>query len=182
MAGGMHISIFGDGTFSAPHQTGFTTPDTKLGYGGGAQIEFGLGPMVGLEIGAVYLGRKFQVSGSAVQTTTNYAQIPVQLRYWVGRYFSLGAGGYFAQAIGDVKFSDGSSASYASLNEKTSDYGLIGSVGLNAPLSPTASLFAEGRFAYGLDDQNTPAQANPARWQDIQVLVGLRFGTGGSRY
>src|SRR5579872_4273698 len=60
---GMHFSVFGDGTFSTTSTTGATNPDAKLGYGGGAQIEFGLGPMAGLEIGAVYLGRKNEQVG-----------------------------------------------------------------------------------------------------------------------
>src|SRR5579885_2498578 len=179
-AGMMHFSIFGDGTWSQPDQTGATF-SSKLGYGGGAQVEFGLGPMAGLEIGAIYLSRKFNESPSTLDTTTTYVQVPVQLRYWVGRYFTIGVGGYYAFAVGDVKFSDGSSVPYSTVGFKKNDYGLLGSAGLNFPMGPGTAFFAEGRYAYGLDDQNDPAQTNSTKWRDIQVLVGLRFGMGGSR-
>jgi hypothetical protein len=52
-------------------------------------------------------------------------------------------------------------------------------VGFNFPLAPTTALFAEGRYALGLADQDSPAIAGLSeKWTDIQVLVGLRFGLG----
>jgi hypothetical protein len=179
---GTHISVFGDGTFSTTKTTGQTDPKSMLGLGGGAQVEFGLGPMAGLEIGAVYLGRK--TGDSTANLTFNYVQIPVQLRYWVGKYLTLGAGGYYALPVGDIKaggssLPGGGSIPYATAGFKKNDYGLLGSVGFNAPVGPTAAVFAEGRYALGLDDQNATAIAGTTtKWQDIQILVGLRFGMG----
>jgi hypothetical protein len=175
-AGTMHFSVFGDGTFSTQDITGATSATRDLGIGGGAQVEFGLGPMAGLEIGAVYLSRKDGPSG--LEDTFNYIQIPVQLRYWVGKYLSIGVGGYYAFAVGDIKNESGATATYAASGFKTGDYGLLGSVGLNFPMGGGGtSFFAEGRYAYGLDDQLATSNPNgTVKWSDIQVLVGLRFG------
>lgn len=174
---GTRFSVFGDGTFSKVKTTGVADPSTLMGFGGGAQVEFGFGPVAGLEIGGVYLSRK--MGTSAASTTFTYIQIPVQVRYWIGKYFGLGVGGYYAIPIGDIKNSDGTTATYAASGFKKSDFGLIGSVGFNIPLSASAALFAEGRYALGLADQlATSVPGITVKWNDIQALVGFRFGMG----
>src|SRR4051812_44117295 len=77
----------------------------KFGFGGGAQVELPLSPMLGLEIGAIYLSRKSEFTNqlTGVSFTGTYIQVPVQLRVWLNKFLSVGAGGYFASAMGDIK-------------------------------------------------------------------------------
>jgi hypothetical protein len=185
-AGPMHFSVFGDGAYSKETVavTGIpsVSSNTKLGFGGGAQVEFGLGPMAGLEVGAVYLGRKTDISPlnpAFGELTYHYLQVPVQVRIWLNHFITVGVGGYYAMALGDITDANGNTATYSTAGLKKSDLGLIGSLGFNVPLAPTTSLMAEGRYAMGLQDINDPAVAGAStKWTDIQMLVGLRFGMG----
>ncbi len=179
---GVKFSVFGvgtdsnlkDGTLSA------TQTDTAvLSYGGGAQLEFPLGPRLGLEIGGVYLPRTFKFADSSIplsfNITLNYVQIPVQFRIWLSRIMNIGLGGYYA--VGTGTSVGGVSGNFSDFNYKTSDYGVLGSVGFNFPLGSSVGLLVEGRYALGLADiQSTPNPAGTTKWSDIQGIVGLRFG------
>jgi hypothetical protein len=183
----LKFSVFGAGNLSNLKDSAAATTVTnsaKLNFGGGAQFEIMFGQVVGLEFGGIYLGRKFSQTDSTVpitlESTYTYVQIPLQLRFWLGRFVTLGVGGYYAIPVGDIKFSalgiEGTST-YAGAGLKTSDYGLLGSLGFNIPLGPAVGLMVEGRYAMGLQDLNVTANpAGTVKWSDIQFLAGLRFG------
>jgi hypothetical protein len=109
-------------------------------------------------------------------------QLPLQLRFRLFRFLRIGAGGYLAEALGTIRDSVGGSTSYPAAGFRKLDYGLVGSVGA-VPFG--GSLFIEGRYVYGLSDeidhgvadaQDPTLAAERARWREIQVLVGFRFG------
>jgi hypothetical protein len=153
--------------------------EKKFGFGGGLGLSFPLSMRAALEVDGIYLGRKFSTTGSTVDTSLTYLQIPVLARLHLSRFLSLGVGGYYATALGDVKSSTGETATYESIGYSKTDYGLVGALGLNAPLGHATSLFAEGRYAFGLKDVDLDTtDTHRLKWRDIQVLVGLRFGMG----
>jgi hypothetical protein len=187
---GLRFSVFGAGTFSSIKNTAAvatTTSSAKLGIGGGAQLELMLGQVVGLELGGLYLQRKFSTTDSLLaitaESTFTYVQIPLQVRFWLGRFVTLGVGGYYAMGLGDIKSTALGipiTTTYAAAGTKTSDYGLLGSLGFNIPLGTSVAILAEGRYAYGMQDLNvTKDPAGTAKWRDMQALIGLRFGMMG---
>jgi hypothetical protein len=145
---GPKLSVFGVGNFL--QSRGSVSETGKLAFGGGAGIEFRLGQRVGFEIDGIY--SQFKDSAGA---TTKAVQIPGLFRFWLGRMFSLGAGGYYEVSLD----TDGEA-----------DYGAVGEAGFNIPMGQTVALIAEGRYYYGLKD------IAGVKYSDIQAVVGLRFG------
>lgn len=154
---------------------------SKTGFGGGALLEFSAAPMLGIELGALYVLKKY---GDSVGTelTYPYFQVPLVFRLHLGRYVSVGAGGYYAMGVGDVKSKlSGStvelSSSYDAAGFKKSDYGVTGSFALHLPLGMMTSLLIDGRYNYGLANVLKTAPANTNyKWREMQGLIGLTFG------
>lgn len=184
-------SVFGLGTLSSQidgtaQATLSNTP--IVNWGGGGQLELRLGNYFGLEGGLVYLPRKMSMTDSSVPVSADrvytYIQAPLQARFWL-KNFTVGVGIYAALGFGlvtDTAQSIVLSSTYAELNTKGYDYGLIGSLGYNLPLGSWLSLMVEGRYSYGLCDINTPpSAAGTTKWRDIQAFVGFRIGSTSTR-
>jgi hypothetical protein len=147
---------------------GPTPLDGKLSYGGGLLLGKRLSPYWGLETGAVFLSRTYSATVSATiagETFTSSADlslkslyIPVGPRIFLGRIFSLEAGGFY-----DIALSSGAS----------SNYGVQGGARIAIPVGQTSSMFVEGRYDMGLKDFSGNKQSDK-----VLVLVGLTFGDG----
>jgi hypothetical protein len=165
-----------------------TSPTEGRGsLGGGAEIEFPLSSLLGLEFGAVYVPRRLADTtvSPALVTSYNTFELPLQFRLWLGHRVSLGVGGYYSYALGGIQTSSGSTP-YSVAGFKKSDEGLLASMGFQIPFHGSTALFVEGRYALGLSDiidhavvdATTPSLAGTrVRWRDIQLLLGLRFGS-----
>ena len=174
------FSVVGAGNFSDRHDTGATLTDStsaKLAYGGGVLIEFPLSTHWSFELGGLYLQRAQSDTTllPAVDATATIAEVPLLLRYYFGQHFALGAGGYYASAIGNVNFSDGTSGTYQALGLNSSDYGVVGSVSLYALLGSSVAFLVDGRCTYGLSNASTITGIT-SNYIDFQALAGLRFG------
>lgn len=153
-----NFSLVGVGNL-ASFSNGSTSSDRTLGVGGGALLEFQSSPSFGLEFGVLYNPR---VQGDVVKYTANTVQVPVALRFHLSNYVSLGVGGYYASYL--------QNRSYGS----DSDYGALGSLGIYMPIGAMTKFIIDGRYIYGLKDQNPGFGETKSR--DIQILAGLRFG------
>ncbi len=177
---GPRFSIVGAGDYSKGTETHFSgTMAAKLGYGGGALVEFRLGAKAGLEVGALYLQRKMDntVSGTATTITFTAIEAPVILRFWLNPMISLGAGGYYAQGYDKIKDSTGGAATYPDYSLLLGDYGVVGVLGFNFKLGNSVALLIDGRYTLGLADTSSITGA-AFKYTDMQGLVGLRFGMG----
>lgn len=181
------FSFFGGVDQVSIRKTNITGAYTgKLGMAGGLGVEFMLGSKVGLELDAIYVQRKWDLTASGITVTTaaSYVEVPLLLRFWLGQVFSLGAGGYYAQGIGKLKLTSSLSsltlpdASFTSYGLKSKDYGAVGVAGFNFKLGSSAAFLLEGRYVYGLSEGLQPGPAASASWKfsDIQGFAGLRFG------
>src|SRR5262245_53790491 len=80
--------------------TGGAEHTGKLGLGGGAEVGLTYGSW-GLDFGALYLQRKYgttvSVSGMNAEAVTLQKgfQVPVLVRYWLGKVIAFGLGGYY---------------------------------------------------------------------------------------
>jgi len=178
----------------------------KLAIGGGLLLEVPLSGQVALELGGLFLPRKFDGKfsiGSASNTrelTGNSIHVPLVVRVNLGPNFSFGVGGYVNQLIGSADSSSTTSPATTTTTDTQSwtdegfrlrDYGLVGSLRLRVPFTPSVAFILDGRYALGLSEGYTDdfSSAPPAgagtnaslKHTDIQGLVGLQFGGGGGR-
>ncbi len=172
-----------------------------VGYGAGATFELGFNQYVGIQVGGLYTSRKVstKLSSTALNATLeekytlNQIEIPVALRFWLNRYFVLSAGGFYSLGMGKVKYSSNAVPALAleavdgsfdyndsNIELKKNNYGLLGGLGVNLPLSQKVSFIVDGRFQYGLANRNEDPE-NPnvkVKTMDITTLVGLQFNFG----
>ena len=180
------LSLVGVANSSQPTQPGMVyAPATT--FGGGALFELRMVPLIGLEFGALYAPRKAAYSTvtpavANITVTGNGYQFPALLRLHLGRFFSLGVGGYYAKGKGDVTVEtemNGNKTTqqetYAQLQQSDSDYGIATSLALTTRLAPLTYFLLDGRYLIGL--KNTSLAAGGERkFNDMQVLAGLQFG------
>jgi hypothetical protein len=154
-----HASLSSSGSSSGSSQSG------KWGLGGGLLLEFPFAEYWTFELGGLDISRSLDQVG-----TLKYAQIPLQLRYWFGHHFVIGAGGYYAQGIGDT-------AAFSNAGYKTSDYGVLASIGVQKHIVPGFRVLLEGRYDYSLNSIAQSAHATGAsHWSETQILFGFRIG------
>ncbi|MEK7689497.1 MAG: outer membrane beta-barrel protein, partial [Bdellovibrionota bacterium] len=146
--------------------------------GGGALLGFAFSRRLGLELGGIYIQRKFNeiISGSTTKFQATAIHVPVFFKFWLARWLSLGVGGYASQAIGKFKATDSSSTtsySYSSTPLKTLDYGLLVGGGFNFQIKPGFGIFLDARYAYGIA---SAAKVGAFYHNDALAMLGLRFG------
>src|SRR5690606_10684890 len=135
---------------------GSTTYSAKLGIGGGLLFAFPMGAKMGLEVGALYAGRKSEVtsSGTTAEVCSTGIEVPVLLRFKLGNVVSLGVGGYVHQAMGKLKIKASGvevESSYSDFGLKSREYGAAASLGFEFPMGKNA-LVVDGRYLLGLND------------------------------
>lgn len=154
--------------------------DAKLGIGGGLFYEARLGRTVGLELGALYVKRKWGTDTASAYVTM--IEAPIVFRFWFGKAFSLGIGGYMSYGMGDIisETSTGTTTttSYEAAGYKKMDYGIVASMGTHLPLSNSVGLVFDGRYVYGLANGNDTATSSTItlQYSGIELFAGLRFG------
>jgi len=136
----------------------------KWGLGGGLLVELPLSEYWGFELGGLDVPRSINQLG-----TLQYVKLPFELRHWLCHHVVIGAGGYYAQSIGDA-------SAFSNAGLKTSDYGVLASIGVQKHLVPGFAVLAEGRYDYSLNNVAQFSAAGPSHWSEFQVLFGFRIG------
>jgi hypothetical protein len=201
--GGGNDSAVSDGvTFT---NNGF---NSGTAFGGGVLLSQFLGPYFSIETGFLYLPRNMSetetfsdgpVSGTVSENLNFYYwQVPVLARFHFADLFSIGFGGYYARAMGNIKYTFSSSnaavqtalpsgtqyAGYKSNGISQTDYGLLFAFGANVPIAATGlSIYGDARYALGLKNiqtgQLTSLNSNDSsdnnKWHDFQLLAGLSY-------
>jgi hypothetical protein len=159
------VSLVGDANHASLPSSG-ASQSGKWGVGGGLLLEFPLSEYWAFELGGLDVPRSVSQVGSL-----RYAELPLQLRYWLGHHFVIGARGYYAQGIGDT-------AAFSNAGIKTTDYGVLASIGVQKHIVPGFAALLEGRYNYALNDiaQSAHAAGGPVHWSEWQVLFGFRIG------
>jgi hypothetical protein len=139
-------------TYSMP--TGFTGGFGVAG--GGLTIALG-GQKVGFETGALYTTKMMGGSG------TGWIDIPVGVRLWLGKVFTVFAGGFAG-----IKMSG--------TNLNSLNYGFLGKLGVGIPVGKSAAIVIEGGYQLGLADVSTAAGSQSL--SGVVGGIGVRFGGG----
>lgn len=184
-ASALKIAAVGAVSKSQPSDSAY---QPKNAFGGGGLIEFGLGPLFGLEIGALLVPRKYEVTrvtpaSETVTTEQKMVEIPLVFRAYLGKVLSLGVGAYYTSYTGNFETSTknnvtgaitNSSQTYAAAGRSESDYGFVSSLGIYLPLMPLLRIVLDGRYTVGVKDNVTGP--GDLKFNDIQVLAGLQLG------
>ena len=109
------------------------------------------------------------------------AQIPLILRFWPVKWLNLGAGGYYARAIGNFGAgSTGATQTIEGFGLIQNEGGILGSIAGHYSFTGFG-LFLELRYVHSLNNLATTAiQANgvrAAQYRDWQLMIGLCIGT-----
>lgn len=180
----MKFSLVGAANLSTPEASPATVTYSAVpDFGGGALLEFGLVPSVGLEFGGLYLKRNYDKANgfSKINTKLTMWQFPVVLKAYLADVLSLGIGGYYSKYKDDVhletRTAAGTAFSRSSLStelQEDSDYGLVTSLGIYIPFGTSARFMVDGRYNIGVKDNST--SSTELKYNDMQVLVGFQFG------
>ncbi|NCN40287.1 PorT family protein [bacterium] len=148
-----------------------------IGYQGGLGLEFSLG------VASVAADVLFAQRGSFNTLTTSKWKtilVPVQAKFSLIPLLSLGLGGYFSTALGDISTESNLGVStgtttFAAANLSKSDFGAVASVGISLPLGVT-TLSVEGRYLYGMKNLQTNATGDAStKMSAFDMLVGVTF-------
>jgi hypothetical protein len=140
--------------------------DGNWAFGGGLLFGIGLTQALQLEVGGIYNRRDFDATdtggapGGIETGEADYReiQVPGLLRWWLGKDFSVGVGGYYSFALDEGD---------------ENDAGLTGSLGLFVPFSNEWGLRLDARYNYGLADLADGPGTQKASM--MQGLAGLEF-------
>ncbi len=187
---GLKLEVLGNST-TVNGRSDSQAYTSQLGLGGGLEFSFPFGGNLSFDFGGLYVPRKYQTDvtsgatkGASIVSTQTALQVPVLLRWWLGRMFSIGVGGYYDKYVGDIKQSTTlapglkattSALTYLDASQSTSDYGATAAIGFDFPLGVSSGLVIDGRYNLGLGNQVTTSST--VKFSDVQVLVGLRFGS-----
>jgi len=174
---GAVVSLVGDADFS--NNTGNSkTVGPQTGYGGGVLIGFPLAMRLGLETGLLYFNRNWSDTTSGTNSISSQVfEVPVILKIHLFRFFSIGAGGYYASNSGNLSESgstNNSSLTYSAYGINPYDYGLLGNVSIHVPLTPGVLFRVDGNYQSGLVNVSSNTNNN-FQYRDMSVLAGFTF-------
>jgi hypothetical protein len=159
----------------------------KYSFGGGATL--GIGgfsalKIVKFEIGLFYASRRYMVNylGTDTDFLFSFFEMPLNVRFKLSRFFSIGGGGYVALGFG--KFSTFAPSgpgslqvdyNYSDYNFSPFDAGLHVNFMIHIPVGPMASIVADFRSSYGLINIDNTA-TNNLHFSNLTAFVGVRLG------
>lgn len=151
----------------------------KMAIAGGLYLARNFTPKFKLELDALYVQRKFQVTGTGLDNTLDSTalQIPLIARFNFNPFWNIGVGLYYEMALGDkIKQTAGVDTTYSARELKKSDYGALGSLQFRIPAGPVKILI-DGRYVYGLTEQDTnTADGSTSKNRYIQAFAGIGWG------
>ncbi len=159
------------------------TADRKIGYGAGALLEFPLSDGLGIETGALYVRRKFEIGNPSFRLTRTVPTlfVPLEARFWLGDFLSVAGGAFGAIRVGsqsdEVTSGSTTLASVSSGNRESTEFGATAAATLNLAAAGKSGLFIEARYNRGFSNASKDGIYDE-HIDDLLVLVGLRFDAG----
>lgn len=168
----------GVNSLEVQNTSGVVETGTTFGLGNqfGLSADFGLG-VIGVSVDALYATRGQFLA--VINNTWKELLVPVQAKFALLPFLSIGAGAYYSMALGDITVEtlgvETGTLTFDAAGISGSDYGLVAGVGLGIPLGIT-TLSIEGRYLYGLKNrQNNATGDASAKSSAFDMLVGFTF-------
>ena len=185
------VSFLGGVSMTNTHTANLPTKDPIYRGTFGADLDFGMVPLLGLETGLYYQIRGFATPQAQLSVTVRstyesaqYLTVPVLLRLTVvPGFLKVGLGPYFSYAMSDFLTSTTSSSgaqtksdqTFSLANRNKFDFGALASVRGFMPVAPLVDVVADVRFQYSLFNLTT----NPnlvQKYYDLSFMLGARIG------
>lgn len=166
-----------DTSVSTPQQTGISS-DRKLSWGAGAMFDAPLQKHFSIGAGALFSNRKFSLNSGPVEVerTIPTLFVPVEAKFWLANWFSLGAGVFGSVRVGSVKdkvkLGGTTLSSTSSSDHNTLGFGLTASANFVVPVSERTGFLLGARYLYGLTD-TTKSSVYDEKIDDLAFNVGL---------
>ncbi|MBS1961077.1 MAG: outer membrane beta-barrel protein [Bdellovibrionales bacterium] len=165
-----------------PAQSG-TTLSAQGGVSYGASVEFGMNPMLGLELGVFSMAKKTKatVAGAGEATATAHGIVfPVMVRFTALPVLDFGVGGYYATLSDKFTVSGSTIAGYpdgdqTSSTAEKSDYGLRAGVRAKLPVGPMLKVLVDASYNFGLKDTDNTSTTEKTRGYTLMAGVGIGF-------
>lgn len=148
---------------------------TRLNFGAGALIEAGVNDHFGIETGALFINRQYDVEAAGLRVVQEVSRlhIPVLARFWATDFFSVAAGPFVAFRTGDTETSlEVGSTEIGSITTSADDdveFGLDAAMTFNFAVNNKSGIFVEGRYSAPLgNDQDEDAN-------QVSALAGLKI-------
>ena len=175
LKGGYALSKFSSTATDAPDFMNLPAPV------GGFFFSLGLGPLaIQPEVLYVRMGAKTEAEGLALEYRLDYIQVPVLFKMSVipagpvrPIIYAGGYGSFMLNAKGVMTFEGTTEEADLGDMFKSSDFGLVGGVGLEFKL-PGIMISVEGRYNYGLANI-AEGEGGEGKNRSIMALVGIGF-------
>lgn len=145
-----------------------------FGVGGGITLSYRIWENLDIEPGILYIGRVFNTYSSqtgAGGVSFSTGQIPLLLRYWFNRSYSVGLGGYWAHGFGNIT-KNSSLTGFPNLSWSYEDFGIQASFRYLTPISTMLNFVFDGRVNFGFTAIDSTS-GNNLQFRELQTWVGL---------
>lgn len=156
---------------------------TDPSFGFGLMANFNLSESFSLESGLYYAPRVLGFEVTSVdktgyrQETYHALELPLLARFWVGRVFSIGLGGYTSLGVGEVTVVGDRTGFDDKATLHDLDYGLLAGIQVRIPVARSVGLIFDSRYNYGLRDLRKDATDGETRsLRSLRFFGGVAFG------
>lgn len=156
-------------------EVGDDQEDDQLNVGGGVLVEAAVNDAFGIETGALYLRRQYEVSEGNARLVQEVGRVhvPVLARLWPVDYFSIAAGPFVAFAVTDeetqLEIGDTEVAQIETAASNSAEFGLDAAATFNFAVNDKTGFFLEGRYSVLL------GEAANEDADELSALAGLKF-------
>ncbi len=189
-AAGLRLSIGGIAGLTGARENSSDSVQAKglsserhFSLGAGALLESALTDSVGIEIGALYIARKFEIGNEALKLTRTVPTVffPLEARLWVGNMLSFAGGVFAAARVGnqhdEITSGNATLGSFSSGNRKNVEYGMTVAGTLNIATVNKTGIFLEGRYNRGFTNSARDGLFEE-RIDDLWLMAGARLDLG----
>lgn len=153
----------------------FAALANEFNMGGGVLIEANLNGQIGIEFGALFLSRRYDVDRAGLKITEEVSRIhiPIVARFWATDFLSMALGPFIAFKTGTKKTSlQSGDTRLGSINTSADDsfeYGMDAAFTIDLAVANKTGVFIEGRYSDTLDEK--PNEDS----DQISALAGIKL-------
>jgi len=171
-----YVSTYGLATRATPSDNAGSPYTADIGFGFGATAGWRR-EVLGLEVGLQQLDRRFRVGNERI--STEYTQVPLALRIWLGDSVSFGFGPSLAMGSGTLVVananneSDVRNISFEEAALRRFDVGFLTNAQVQILPQSSIGITLGAQYSFSLLNH---ASAGDFRYSDLQFIAGIRIG------